>query len=217
MTPGRRVVSVVGELLLTAGVLVLAFLAWQLWWTDVVAEREQAAAVTRIERDLALHPGTPPTGAAGSAAEPALPGGALALLRIPRFGADWVRPVYEGTTADVLDAGVGHYVTSAAPGEVGNLALAGHRVTYGRPFNRIAELRAGDRVEVRTRAGTYVYLVRSHEVVSPDESSVIAPVPGRPGARPTQRWLTLTSCHPEYSAAERYVVHALLLSGPGVG
>jgi sortase A len=210
----RRAVGVLGELLVTAGVVVGLFLAWKLWWTDVAAGNAQSKAVARLERsfdDPTVHPSSGT--ADGPSARPTL-GEATAILRIPRFGADWAKPVYEGTGRDVLDRGVGHYASTAQAGQVGNYSLAGHRVTYGRPFNRIAELRPGDEVDVQTAAGHFVYVVKDAQVVTPDRSEVIAPVPGRPGEPPTQAWLTMTSCHPEYSAAERYVVHALLVRRP---
>ncbi len=220
MSAARRVVGVVGELLITAGLVVALFLAWQLWWTDVAAGSAQDDAVARLEQsfeDPTVQPPTPtPTGSGtsttGMASTPTV-GEATAIIRIPRFGADWAKPVYEGTDRDVLDRGVGHYASTAQPGQVGNYALAGHRVTYGRPFNRIAELRVGDEIDIQTAAGHVVYVVQQSLVVTPDRSDVIAAVPGHPGDAPTQAWLTMTSCHPQYSARERYVVHALLKDG----
>lgn len=202
-----RVVGVLGELLITAGVLVLLFLVWQLWWTDVVAGRAQAQEVTRIERSFAAPTPTPTDDRVHLAAPT---GEAFALIRVPRFGSGWVRPVIEGTTADILAQGVGHYPGTALPGAVGNFAVAGHRTTYGAPFNRIDTLRTGDRVVIETATAYDVYVVRSHEVVRPTQVDVVAPVPDRPGAVPTGRWLTMTSCHPKFSAAHRWVVHAEL-------
>jgi sortase A len=92
---------------------------------------------------------------------------------------------------------------------VGNFAVAGHRVTYGRPFNRVEELAPGDPVVVETREGWFVYRVRDTLIVTPDRVDVIEPVPQRPGAEPTERLLTLTTCHPMFSARERYIVHAV--------
>jgi sortase A len=91
---------------------------------------------------------------------------------------------------------------------VGNFAIAGHRVTYGRPFNQIAELRPGDPIVIETKDTWYVYRMRSDLIVTPDRVDVVAPVPEQPDAEPSERLLTLTACHPMYSARERYVVHA---------
>ena len=205
---GRRVLGWAGELLVTVGVLLLLFAAWQLWWTDVVADRAAARVVDQLRVDFAREAGLPADGDRASASD--LPGDAVALLHVPRFGPDWVQPVLEGTDADVLATGVGHYTGTAAPGEVGNFAVAGHRTTWGRPFHDIDRLRAGDRVLVETADAVHVYAVTGHDVVQPDDVGAIAPVPDEPGAEPDQPVLTLTSCHPRYSAAQRYVVHAEL-------
>lgn len=197
-------IGVVGEVLVTLGVLVLAFLAWQLWWTDVVADGEQAQAVSGLEQRFAAS-------TASTAPEvTAQVGQAFATIRIPRFGADYVRPVIEGTAKAQIDAGVGHSPGTAMPGRVGNFATAGHRVTYGKPYNLIHTLRPGDAIVVETAAGWSVYRYQRHRIVTPDQTEVLAPVPDRPGVAPTQAWMTLVACHPPFSARERYVGYALL-------
>lgn len=190
-------------MLLTAGLVVLLFLAWQLWWTDVVANRDQARTVAALHQQWAD---------ARTPAEvgPVERGDAYAVVRIPRFGSDYAEPVYEGVDASVLERGVGHYPGSAQPGEVGNLALAGHRTTYGKPFRDIDALAVGDRVVVQTATHWYAYRVSEWRIVSPGAVEVVAPVPGRPGAPATEAMLTMTACHPVFSAAQRYVVHAVL-------
>ena len=137
--------------------------------------------------------------------------GAFAVLRIPRFGDDYARPVIEGTGRPVLALGVGHYVGTAGPGQVGNFAVAGHRTTYGRPFHDVDQLADGDRVVVETAGDVHVYEVTSREIVRPSDVEVIGPVPGQPGATPTEALITLTSCHPKYSATQRFVVHGRLV------
>ncbi|KRE63760.1 sortase [Nostocoides sp. Soil756] len=193
---------------MTAGVLVLLFVAWQLWWTDVVADRRQAQIVQALVDDFGA-------GRASDVGGDAFPDlgqeKAFAVIRVPRFGADYARPVIEGTGRDVLALGVGHYDGSAAPGAVGNFAVAGHRTTYGRPFHDIDRLRAGDRVIVETAPTVYVYEIRSHEIVRPWQTEVIAPVPDQPGKAPTTAMITMTSCHPTYSARFRYVTHGALV------
>ena len=106
--------------------------------------------------------------------------------------------------------GLGHYPGTAMPGQVGNFAVAGHRQTRGKVLDLIHTLRPGDRTHVRTAAGYYSYTVESSEVVAPTTIEVIAPDPEHPGAEPTRRLLTLTSCHPRYGDTERYIVHAAL-------
>lgn len=202
----RWTLGLLGDLFVTAGVLLLLFVAWQLWWTDVTANRVQAATVHTLTREFA---------APGSHGAPALAqadfGKAFGIVRIPRFGADYARPLLEGTSHDILQQGIGHYVGTALPGAVGNFAMAGHRTTYGRPFHDIDTLRTGDLVIVETQSGYAVYAVKRHVIVDPTQVDVLDPVPMRPGARPTGAWLTMTACHPKYSAAQRYVVFAQLL------
>ena len=200
-----------GELLITLGLVLLLFLVWQLWWTDVAAGRTQTRLTHELEQTWGRSalPASAPT----TTTDPPLhlkKGQAFALVHIPRFGRDYVRPVIEGVGAEVLDRGVGHYPGTADPGAVGNFAVAGHRVTYGKPFNRIAELRPGDAVVVETATSWFVYRVVGHRIVTPDHVEVVAPVPGHPGKRPTRAMMTMTACHPEFSARERYVVFSEL-------
>lgn len=219
----RTGVRVTGELLVTAGVLLLLFLVWQVWWTDVVADQAQRRTTDALEQQWQAEGGDATVddsageGGAEAGAEQAqtvadLPAAPVALLRVPRFGGDYVRPVLEGTGRDVLADGVGHYDGTALPGEVGNFAIAGHRTTYGAPFNPIAQLQDGDAVVVETAAAFHVYRVRERQIVLPTDVQVIAAVPNSPGDEPTEAWLTMTSCHPMFSARERFVVHALLES-----
>ena len=223
--------GVVGELLITAGVLLLGFLVWQLWWTDVVADREQQSIVELLPWDNpvpSLDPGvgpdalTEPDGQPVRIAEPrhdeppvdAEPSHAttFATIQVPRWDGVPAKPISEGTDkSGVLDKlGVGHYEGTAMPGAVGNFAIAGHRTTYGKPFNRIAELQVGDPIVVRTEHTWYVYKVTAIEIVAPSTVAVVAPVPDNPGAKPTARMITLTTCHPMFSAKQRYVVHGEL-------
>ncbi|EAP97927.1 hypothetical protein JNB_13223 [Janibacter sp. HTCC2649] len=193
---------------MTLGVLVLLFVVWQVWWTDVQSDKVHAATVSTLSREFAAAPA--PGAAAGSGAAK-VPDGAFAIVRVPRFGADYARPLVEGTSAKQLAEGLGHYTGTAGPGEVGNFAIAGHRTTYGKPLSEIDRLKNGDRIIVETAAGWTVYAVSSHEIVRPWQSEVIAPVPGDRSAKPTKRLLTFTSCHPKFSAKQRWVVHAELV------
>ncbi|HET8614986.1 MAG TPA: class E sortase [Actinomycetales bacterium] len=212
MSTGRIVRGAVhglGELCITLGVVLLLFVAWQLWWTDVAAGQTQRQLTQQLEHQWQVPPHA--SGKAPSTTVKEIPmGDAFALIRIPRFGHDYVRPILQGVGLDVLQRGVGHYPDTAKPGEVGNFAVAGHRVTYAKPFNRIAELKPGDAIVVETRDTWYVYRVKSHTIVTPDRVDVVAPVPEHPGDEPTQRMMTMTACHPEFSARERYVVFSEL-------
>ena len=198
----RGLAGLLGELLITFGAFLLLFVGWQLWWTDVVADADAGEVVATLQQDFEDPEWVQP--------KKVKLGDAFAIVRIPRFGAEFARPLYEGTTREVLMRGVGHYVDTAAPGEVGNFAIAGHRTTYGKPFNQIDKLADGDVVLVETKDTYYVYRVSGHQIVPPTQSSVLLPVPDQPDAEATEATLTMTSCHPEFSARERYVVHATL-------
>ena len=200
----RGVVGLVGELLVTLGVVLGLFVGWQLGWTDVVADRQQAGVVANLgARFSSSNPRSD-----GHAPEEL--GEAVAIVRIPRFGADYARPLYEGTGSATLQKGIGHYPDTVLPGEVGNFSMAGHRTTYGKPFSRIAELRTGDRIIVETADGFFVYRVYAHRIVLPTQVEVVLPVPGEPGRAATEALLTMTSCHPQFSSRQRWVTHARL-------
>ena len=131
-------------------------------------------------------------------------GHALTRLQIPKLDVDVI--VVEGTSPAALRAGAGHYPKTPLPGADGNVAIAGHRTTYGRPFNRIGELDPGDHVVLTTPIGRDVYEVsRAPWVVEAHDWSPIRHYPAD-GA-----WLTLTTCHPEGSADYRIVVRAELV------
>lgn len=216
----RWIVGAIGELLITLGLLLLLFVAWQLWWTDVSANREQAATIQTLERGF-IHDAsaTDPAATAGPATTPDplatlknVPfGEAFAIMRIPRFGANYARPVLQGTDHDTLGKGVGHYAGTAMPGSVGNFATAGHRTTYGKPYSDIDKLKNGDFIVIETKTSYMVYAVQRRVIVTPDHVEVIAPVPQHPGATPTEAWMTMTACHPKFSAEQRYVVFSKLM------
>ena len=225
-TAAVKVLGGLGELLLTLGVLLGLFVVWQLWWTDVLGARAQAAVVAELSWPApppAAAPAAPSAAAPSPAAPPverhdappviAEPAQAttFATLQVPRWG-DVVSPISQGTARHaVLDLlGIGHYDGTAMPGAVGNFAVAGHRTTYGKPFNRIQELQVGDALVVRTETTWYVYRVTSTEIVSPRAVDVTSPVPGEPDTTPTLAQMTMTTCHPLFSARQRYIVHALL-------
>ena len=212
-------VRTLGEVFITLGLLLFLFVAWQLWWTDVTANREQAVTISSLERWFGP-PGLPERGAKEPLATLTDPlatltkvpfGDAFAIMRIPRFGADYARPVLQGTDHDTLTRGIGHYPGTAFPGKVGNFAVAGHRTTYGKPFSDIDLLHRGDVIVVETKASYFVYSVDRWVIVTPDRVDVIAPVPQQPGGHPRAAWLTMTACHPRFSAIQRYVVFANLV------
>jgi len=223
----RAVVGTVGELAITAGVLLLLFVVWELGVVGFTTNRAQAATVDTLERQFAQPtPTTPSTPSTTSTSSPTdtptaspttsaavpvpPPGDAFAILRIPRLGAAWAKPVYQGVGLDVLAKGIGHYPDTQLPGQVGNAAFAGHRAGHGNPLIDIDTIRPGDAIVVET-ADTYViYRADRSEIVPPTDVNVLAPVPDQPGVAPTEAWLTLTSCEPKYGSTNRFIVFAKL-------
>jgi sortase A len=199
----------------TAGVIVLLFIAYELWWTGVTTRHDQTKLIAGLEQQWSRPPRT--TGKA-----PVVPpfGSGLAILFIPRLGAHYKFAVVQGTSTADLIKGPGHYPGTALPGQVGNFAVAGHRTTYLHPFYNIDRLRPGDAIVVETRSTWFTYRVgniphthaKYQEIVSPNDLSVAYPVPDQANPRlpAVQRVLTFTSCNPRYSAAQRIVVHAVL-------
>lgn len=202
--PMQVAARTLGEILLTLGVVLLLFVGYQLFWTNVVADRAAQAHVD----DLATQWESTPEGEEFDL--PLVDGEPFALMRIPALGARFQAPVVEGVTLADLAEGVGHYPGTALPGEVGNFAVAGHRATNGEPFARLDVLGKGDAVVVETATRWYTYRVRQTRIVEPTQVDVILPVPGRPQAEPTRELLTLTTCNPRWASYERLIVHAEL-------
>lgn len=202
----RAVTRVVGELCLPVGLVLLLFYAYLLWGTGAETEREQQVLQRRLGEVFARHDGHP-----GSGAGPVRLGDALALLHIPRLGEHYRFAVVEGVGPAELRKGPGHYPGTALPGQLGNFVLSGHRTTYAAPFNRIDQLRRGDDIVVDARDARYTYEVTRKEVVDPGEVDVVDPVPGHPGRRPTTAVMTMTTCHPKFSAAQRLIVQSVLV------
>lgn len=199
----------VGQVLITCGVVVLLFCVYELQVTGLYTAQQQ----DRLSRELVQQWGDAPlTPARPVSSVPVAMrlGGALARLHIPRFGPGYAEVVVEGVATRDLKKGPGHYPGTALPGELGNSVLSGHRTTYGAPFNRLDELLPDDAVVLETQDAWFTYRVTGTTVVSPTAIAVTYPVPGRPGERPTQRLLTLTTCNPKYSASQRLVVRGVL-------
>ncbi len=213
------VVGVLGELLITAGLLVLAFLGYQVWLGDViVGGRLNTEAAEQADDWGADYSDVPPS----EAGDPALtetppvgtaPGNAerFANLIIPRFGPDYYRPIAEGVgTTDVLNKGnIGHYPTTQMPGALGNFALASHRSSGGGNFRDVHQLQVGDRIYVETVDGWYQYSFRNLEYVRPSGVGVLDPVPQAAGVEPSERYITLTTCNPFFSTAERIIAYGV--------
>jgi sortase (surface protein transpeptidase) len=220
---GWKVVSVAGELVVTAGLVVLLFVVYELFITDLFTAHDQSRLTDQLQTTWETTAGRPEV-------EPPV-GTPMAVLRIPRLGADFERVVVEGTDPDQLVQGPGHYVGSAMPGQQGNVALAGHRVGKGSPFLDLNSMRPGDAIVVETATQWFVYRVLGdpatgsfttdasgipgQEVVDPTVLGVISPTPDAVATAPASgAYLTITTCNPKYSARTRLVVHARLDGTP---
>jgi sortase A len=226
-----RILGAVGRTLITAGTLILLFVAYQLWGTNLqeaksqkVLKREFAERTAEIRSTSTTAPPsttTTPTTLPGVTTTTGgfrvvpvtvlpvdlprpKPGEAMARIRIPKIGVD--KTVVEGVTLTQLKRGAGHYPESPLPGQKGNAAIAGHRTTYGAPFHNVDKLAKGDQIQVETIQGKFVYEIDSIEIVKPDDVRVL-------DDKGDNR-ITLTACHPKYSARERIIISGVLRGKP---
>ena len=211
VTRGRRVAFWTGLVLIAAGLAVLGYVAWQLWGTNWQSQQKHRAGVEDVRERWAQ----------GESSARTDWGRVDAIIEIPRFGDDYEVPVLEGTSDSVLAAGYGHFDGTAGPGEVGNYALAAHRVTHGEPLRDMPELQPGDRVRVVTRTTTYVYELTTGGddlIVDFTDTWVTEPLPTNPekgGVQPPrgekQRLLTLTTCSELFHTDNRMIAFGVLV------
>lgn len=222
------VFGVLGEVLLTLGIVLALFAVWELWWTNIDANREQGALVERVLDDFVgdhraeTDPGgTDPVEVSaadrsryGKPPQASMEGdGAFGVLYVPRFGPNYARPLNTGVDDGVLDhLGIGHYPQTQAPGEAGNFAVAGHRQSHGQVFWDIDQLTDGDFLYVQTSEGYYTYRYSSTEIVHPSDGSVLLPVPHQPLETADESLLTMTSCDPPFTTRMRIIAYAKLES-----
>jgi sortase A len=223
----RFVLRGVGQTLVTAGLVVLLFVVYEVWITNIFAHQAQHKVHTALENAWA--DGVDPLPGSGSSGIPI--GTGIANIYIPRLGRDYAFTIVEGTGPDSLEKGPGHYAGTALPGQVGDFAVAGHRVGKGEPFLNLDHLKPGDTIIIETEKSWFVYSVLGNvakadlsapdangvpgrEIVDPSDNAVILPIPNRPNAVPgsNDRYLTMTTCHPKFTAAQRMIVHAHLIT-----
>ncbi|MFG3294937.1 class E sortase [Streptomyces sp. NPDC048179] len=193
----------IGEVFITTGVLMLLFVTYQLWWTNVRAHAQAGSEASSLQKDWASGKRAPGVFA---------PGQGFAILHIPKL--DVVAPIAEGVSnKKVLDKGmVGHYgegvlKTAMPQDKTGNFGLAAHRNTHGEPFRYINKLVAGDAVVVETQDEYFVYKVTSMlPVTAPSNVSVLDPIPKGSGFTKAGRYITLTTCTPEFTSKYRLIV-----------
>ncbi len=203
--PGTGLIAsrVIGEMFITTGVLMLLFVTYQLWWSNIRAQQQAGKETSDLQQEWA----------SGKRAPGAFePGQGFAILHIPKL--DVVVPIAEGISkSKVLDRGmVGHYdansIKTAMPGDrTGNFGIAGHRNTHGEPFRYINRLKPGDPIVVETQDKYYIYDMASLlPVTSPSNVSVLDPIPKQAGFTKAGRYITLTTCTPEFTSKYRMIV-----------
>jgi len=207
-----------GETFITAGVVVLLFVVYLLYWTGFQNSRTQ----DRLGRDLvkAWAQGSPTTaGSTGTILGPGVPqpvvarlpalGAGLGRIYVPRIAL--ARVMVEGTTTADLQEGPGHVPGTPMAGELGNFSVSGHRTTYGQPFNRLDEVLPKDHVVVETRTDFVTYRVTGQTDVDPNDGIVVTDSTPAIGAQPptATRLLTFTTCTPKYSAEQRLILRAV--------
>ncbi|GAA3535110.1 class E sortase [Amycolatopsis ultiminotia] len=242
---GGVAIRTAGEVFITLGVVVLLFMVYEVWVTDLFSAEKQSVASDQLDGDWAkdrtLHPEL-------------VDGKAFARIHIPSFGADFNFTVQEGTGENALAVGPGHYKGTALPGEPGNFGIAGHRVGKGAPFNDLDNLSSCDEIVIETQTDFYLYKVLPYDdeidgwssgkgaepackgvstlrdssvagggpyektfgrkVVLPSQGDAVNPVPYQPaGVLPKAQQaalLTLTTCHPQFSAKQRLIITSVL-------
>ena len=222
-------VVALGRTFITVGILILLFVGYQLWGTGIYTAREQNQLEqdfqTTLDRDGVPGPTTTTTtttiavpgetNETSEADEPALlaptvpaEGDPVARIKIPKIGVDAI--VVNGVSRTDLRKGPGLYPETALPGQAGNAAIAGHRTTYGAPFGDLDQLIIGDLIQVQTLYGVFRFRVTEQLIVAPSDIGVIDPKPVDSTA-PSKGLIpqvTLTTCNPKYSAAQRLIVKA---------
>ena len=204
-----------GQTLITLGILMFLFVGYQLWGTGIEESQAQDRLASQFERlNTQAIITVPSSSDDGTSSVPSdttdsnAPlivdeGDAIAVIDIPRIGV--TKYVVAGVAPDDLKKGPGHFPSTPQPGHLGNMAIAGHRTTYGEPFRNIDQLELGDEIIVTDIQGReFTYVVDSQKIVGPSDSYVVATTD------PNVARLTLTTCHPEFSASERLIVSAVL-------
>jgi sortase A len=205
-----------GSSLIIVGLLMFLFVGYQLWGTGIEEAQSQNKLENRFSEIAVSTITTPSTSLAPSTSEPPVvttvappkpivinEGDPIAIIEMPTIGV--TKYVVAGVQTADLKKGPGHYPATPFPGELGNASIAGHRTTYGEPFRHLDDLNIGDPIVITDLLGRqFTYLVSNQQVVEANDSWVVATTD------PTKAILTLTTCHPEFSAKQRLIVSAEL-------
>ncbi|WP_406353683.1 class E sortase [Streptomyces sp. NBC_00658] len=221
----RVVVRTISELCITVGTVIVLFVVYVLFWTGVKADSAMDRQIDQLQEQWSKGSVNPPATPQSSSspgpgespdAAPEPPASytydkPFAVMYIPRLGFTWNKPVLEGTGTDVLKKGLGHYRGTAQLGQTGNFSVAGHRRTYGDPFKDFPELRKGDAVVLTDGTTWFTYRIdKGPYKTLPADIEVIDPVPRKSGYTRSGRYLTLTTCDPEWGHSHRLIVWAHL-------
>ena len=209
--PIAATLSLLGELLITAGLVLALFVAYSLWWTNVLADRQENHEAATVRRHWALQPKSLPPGKLDTK-------DGIGFLHVPAMGKDFDLLVKRGTSVSVLNQGVAGYylspVKSAMPWDkTGNFTVAAHRDGHGAEFHNIDKIKKGDPIVFETRDTWYVYKV--YDVLKETSKynvHVIDQVPKLSGRTKPGRYITLTTCTPVYTSLYRYVVWGELVA-----
>ena len=222
-----KILGAIGRILIGAGLLTLAFAGFQLWGTSVAEGRAQDNLNAQLEQslpasttaDTADDKPEAETAPSLTADEGPAGGQPFGRIKIPKIGVE--KAIIEGVTRDDLRQAPGHYPDTPLPGQPGNAAIAGHRTTYGQPFHDIDQLIPGDKIEVETFQGSFTYVVEGHpaEEAGADASGEVGHQIVLPGDVEViedkgDNRITLTACHPKFSAQQRIIVSAVLEAQP---
>lgn len=209
----RLVVRTFSELCVTVGAVIVLFFVYVVYWTGVQAQSATAGQIDALEQEWIDRPVAAPAAPAPASPDPKpyTTGRGIAVMYIPRLGKDWEWPVLEGTSPAVLKKGLGHYAATARLGETGNFSVAGHRRTYGDPFKDFPRLRPGDAVVLTDGTTWFTYRIdRGPYRTVPTDVGVVDPVPRKSGYDGPGRYLTLTTCEPEWGSSHRLIAWAHL-------
>ena len=189
-SPGRisRLLDALGRTMIVAGLLLLSFVAYQLWGTGIVESRSQTAIAKQFVKPQPIQPQL---------------GGLVGRITIPSIGVS--KYVVAGVRLKDLERGPGLFPGSPMPGQKGNVAIAGHRTTFGAPFSRIDELRGNERIILESKDGTFTYIVNGEPKIVLATDTAVAKT-----TNPDIAIITLVSCYPKWTSTKRIVVVATL-------
>ena len=189
-SPGRitRLIDFLGRTMIVAGLLLLSFVAYQLWGTGIVEGRSQTAIAKQFVKPQPIQPQL---------------GGLVGRITIPSIGVS--KYVVAGVRLKDLERGPGLFPGSPMPGQKGNVAIAGHRTTFGAPFSRIDELRGNERIILESKDGTFTYIVNGEPKIVLATDTAVAKT-----TNPDIATITLVSCYPKWTSTKRIVVVATL-------